>query len=193
MAGSAGFEITAVEAKHTGWARLLIATVRLPDGQIIHREIEDHGAAVAVLAYHPQRRTAILVRQFRAPVFYASKQDQTTECIAGILEEADPAACARREAAEEAGLALRSLNHVARVWSMPGISTERMDLYLATYDDAPRLNEGLGVATEHEHITAVEMGLGALARMADAGQVADMKTLVLLQTLRLRHPALFSD
>jgi nudix-type nucleoside diphosphatase (YffH/AdpP family) len=193
MDGIEGFEITSVEVKYAGWTRLLLTTVRLPDGKIVRREIEDHGTAVAVLPYHPMRRTAILIRQFRAPVFYASKQNQITECIAGILEEADPVACAHREALEEAGIALRSFDHVAKVWTMPGISTEQMDLYLATYDDGPRIKEGLGVAAEDEHITVVEIGLRELAHMAKAGQIADMKTLLLLQTLRLRHAALFND
>jgi len=192
MNGGAGFEIKSVELKHAGWTRLLLTTIRLPDGKIIRREIEDHGTAVAVFPFDPMRRTAILVRQFRAPVFYASKQDQMTECIAGILEEADPIAGARREALEEAGIPLRSLDHVARVWTMPGISTERMDLYLAAYDDAPRVKDGLGAAAEDEHIAVVETGLGELAQMAEAGQITDMKTLLLLQTLRLRHSALFN-
>ncbi len=36
------------------------------------------------------------------------------------------------------------------------------------------------------------MALPDLAAMADHGEVADMKTLCLVQTLRLRHPALFA-
>ncbi len=39
----------------------------------------------------------------------------------------------RREALEEGGLRLGALEHVATVWSMPGVSTERMALYLAEY------------------------------------------------------------
>jgi len=47
-------EIVNLEIKYRGWARFLVADVRLPDGQTIRREIEDHGAAVAVLAYDPE-------------------------------------------------------------------------------------------------------------------------------------------
>ena len=36
------------------------------------------------------------------------------------------------------------------------------------------------------------MALPDLADMADRGEVADMKTLCLVQTLRLRHPELFT-
>ncbi len=39
----------------------------------------------------------------------------------------------------------------------------------------------------------MEVALATLAAEADAGAIADMKTLCLLQTLRLRHPDLFAD
>ena len=75
---------------------------------------------------------------------------------------------------------------------MPGVSTERMHLYLAPYGEADRAGPGGGVPDEHEHTTVVEMALGALAAMADSGRLDDMKTLVLVQTLRLRRPDLFA-
>ena len=127
------FAIINIETVYQGWGRYLIASIRLPDGETIRREIEDHGRAVCVLPYDPERRTVVLVRLLRAPVFLTAGQESSLEAIAGLLEEDDPAACARREAHEEAGLSLGALEHVVTGWSMPGISTERMDLYLAEY------------------------------------------------------------
>ena len=72
---------------------------------------------------------------------------------------------------------------------MPGVSTERMHLYLASYSG--RVREGPGGADEDEEITAIEVGLDELARLADGGGLADIKTLALVQTLRLRRPELF--
>ena len=185
------FEITGLETGYDGWARLLIAYIRLPSGQIVRREIEDHGNAIAVLAYDPDRKTVILVQQFRAPVFYARRQAYTLEAIAGIVEDADAQTAARREALEEAGLELRTLEHVATTWTMPGISTEQMMLYLAPYRSADRVNKGGGVAADHEDISVVEMPLARLDAMMTSGEVADMKTLVLAQALKLRRPDLF--
>jgi nudix-type nucleoside diphosphatase (YffH/AdpP family) len=184
-------KILNVEDKHKGWTRFLVVDLRLPDGTLLRREIEDHGAAVAVLPYDAERRTAVLVRQFRAPVFYASGQEQLLEAIAGIRNEADAAATARREAMEEAGLRLRSLEHVATAWSTPGVSTERISLYLAPYGRTDRLHQGGGNPTEQERITVLEIALSALDRMLQSGKLDDMKTIVLLQALKLRHGDLF--
>jgi hypothetical protein len=74
---------------------------------------------------------------------------------------------------------------------MPGISTEYMHLYLAPYGPGDRTGAGGGVEDENEHITVVEMDLSELAVMADKGRLSDLKTLALVQTLRLRHPHLF--
>ena len=132
-------EITHIETVHSGWAKFLVATVRRADGRTFRREIEDHGTAACVLPYDPERRTAVLVRQFRVPVYYAAREPHTLEAIAGIVEEADTAQNARREAREEAGLELGAIEPVGEGWTMPGVSTERMHLYLATYRGRARV------------------------------------------------------
>ena len=185
------FEITGVERLYDGWARFVVATVRLPDGHLVRREIEDHGNAVAVLPYDVDRRTVLLVAQFRAPILFAHHQDHTLEAIAGIEEDPDPQATARREAMEEAGVELRTLEHVATVSTMPGISTERMMLYLAPYGSTDRIGEGGGLAAEQEDITVIEMPIADLDALMGSGQLVDLKTLALAQALKLRHPALF--
>lgn len=184
-------EIVHIETAFKGWGRYLVATLRLADGRTFKREIEDHGTAIGVLAYDPERRVAMLVRQVRAPVLYIEKRQYTLELIAGIVEDGDPAATARREAMEETGLRLGTLEDVATVWTMPGVSTERMSLYLAAYCEADRVEKGGGLAVENEVITVIEMPLAEVARMADGGELTDMKTLALVQTLRLRRPELF--
>lgn len=186
-------EILHIEHKYNGWAKVFVAEVRLSDGTRLMREIEDHGHAAAVLPYDAARKTAILVRQFRAPVFYAGGKEATLEAIAGIQSEADTDAAntARREAMEEAGLRLQELAHVATAWTMPGISTERMSLFLAPYTRPDRLQSGGGNPGEHEQITVMEIALPELDAMMQAGRLDDMKTIVLLQALKLRRPDLF--
>lgn len=177
---------------HAGWARLLVADVDFGDGVVVPREIEDHGRAVGVLPYDPEQGMALLVRQARAPVLYAGGgMEPLLEVPAGLLEESDPEAAARREAEEEVGLRLSALDHVVTAWSMPGVSTERIDLYLGAFRSADRVGEGGGLAAEHERITVIEIPLSDLATLADRGGLTDLKTLVLVQALRLRRPELF--
>lgn len=184
--------IDRIETLYKAWAKFLIAYVRLPDGTVIERQVEDHGRAIVVLPYDPVRRCAVLVRQFRTPVYMTAERQDLLEAIAGVVDEPDVEAAARREALEEVGLALQELEHVACVWSIPGISTERSDLFLAPYGEADKKGPGGGLAEEHEDITVVEMPLAELAAMADNGGIEDAKTFALLQTLRLRRPELFA-
>lgn len=178
---------------HDGWLKLHVATLSFDDGQEFKREIEDHGPAVAVLPYDPERGTALLVQLPRAPVLFRGEASDFLEAPAGILDDGeDPEHGARREAFEETGLVLHDLEFAGSVWTMCGISTERMALYLAPYRALDRTADGGGLAEEHENITVVEIPLAELAALADRNALADMKTLALLSTLRVRHPRLFS-
>ncbi len=185
--------IRSTRLAHDGWLKLRVATLAGDDGVAFDREIEDHGPAVAVLPYDPGRRTALLVRLPRAPVLFMGEACDVLEAPAGLREPGeDPGDCARREAEEEVGVTLDTLEEAGHVWSMCGISTERMHLFLAPYTPGQRTGAGGGLASEHENIIVVEMPLADLRDLADRNALADMKTLVLVQTLRLRRPDLFA-
>lgn len=187
----AGYRIQQVETLYEGWRKLLKLTVRMPDGRTMAREVLNSAAAAAVLPYDSERRMVILVRQFRAPVMHVEGHPDFLEAVAGLLDGDDPEGCARREAMEEAGLRIDRLEFVAKAWSAPGLTTERLHLFLAPYTSADRVGEGGGLPEEHEDIEVLEISLDALMRMLDQGAIADMKTLTLVQSLQLRHPELF--
>jgi nudix-type nucleoside diphosphatase (YffH/AdpP family) len=185
-------EIIATDVAYKGYVTITRATLRGEDGATHIREIEDHGRAVCVLPYDPERRVAMLVRMPRAPLLYVGEAEQLFEAPAGMIDQDEsPEAAMRREAVEEAGLSLGALEPIATVWPSPGVSAERSSLFLATYSAADRTDAGGGLAGEHEAITVMELPLADLAAMADAGRLTDLKTLALTLALRLRQPRLF--
>jgi nudix-type nucleoside diphosphatase (YffH/AdpP family) len=183
--------ILAIKTLHEGFSTFSVAQVRLSDGTVVSREIEDHGDAVAVLPYDPERRTALLVRLFRPPPLYKGEPSELVEAPAGLVDPGEaPEDTARREAHEETGVRLDALDFVGRLWSTPGISTERIGLYLGACSFEGR-GEGGGKAGEHEGITVLEIPLAELAGRVERGQIDDLKLLALAQALRLRKPELF--
>ena len=184
-------EILQRETVHQGYLTIERLRLRLSDGGEASREVERHGEAAVVLPYDAARRTALVVRQFRAPVFDTTGEATLEEACAGMIEDGDAEATARREAFEEAGVVLGALELVGRIWPTPGVSTERQSLFLAGYSQADRTGAGGGVADEQEDIEVVERGLSELAAEADQGRITDGKLLTLVLALRLRHPGLF--
>jgi nudix-type nucleoside diphosphatase (YffH/AdpP family) len=137
------------------------------------------------------RRSALLVRQFRAPPLYKGAGPELTEAPAGIIDQGETAeTAARREAMEETGVVLGELEPVGVVWASAGVSTERIALFLASCAIAER-SQGGGKAEEDEHITVLEVPLATLRARADGGEIDDMKLLALVQSLRLKRPELF--
>ncbi len=182
------------ESAYTGYLSIDRLKVRLADGATVWREVERHGDAAVVLPYDVERRCALIVRLFRAPVFDACGGTDVEEACAGMIEDADAdaEATARREAMEELGVMLGSLEPVAHVWSSPGVSTERQSLFLAPYGLTDRRGCGGGVASEHEGITVVERPLADLADDVNRRRTTDAKLVTLVLALQLRRPDLFA-
>jgi nudix-type nucleoside diphosphatase (YffH/AdpP family) len=177
---------------HQGWGRYLLLQVDLGDGEQVQYQMDDHGSAACVLPYDAERRMATLVRLCRTGPLFKGEPPYLIEAPAGIIDAGETgAAAARREAMEETGLRLDGLEPVARAWASPAISTERIDLFLAPVTAADRIARGGGLAAEHERIEVLDMPLAELWRRAEAGEIHDLKTLVLVYALRARRPELF--
>lgn len=176
---------------HQGWNTFGVATITEKDGTVVERALEDHGKAACVLPYDPERRVALLVRQVRVGPMFWGDPGEVDEAPAGGVENDDPRESAIREAYEEAGVRLTKLEQVFDGYSMPGVSSERVSLFLATYSQADRIGPGGGLADEGEQIVVLEVSLADLAERSAAGEINDMKTALLVQALRLRQPGLF--
>lgn len=149
------------------------------------REVYDRGNAVAVLPYDPARGTVLLLKQFRLPAFLNGDTAPLIEVCAGVLDEDDPEACARREAREELGYQLRNVEYVCKAYSSPGSVLERIWCFTARYSPEDRVSEGGGVADEGEDIEILELTLEEACGMIASGDIMDAKTILLLQHLKL--------
>jgi nudix-type nucleoside diphosphatase (YffH/AdpP family) len=134
------------ERLYEGYVTLERLRLRLPDGHELWREVENHGDGSAVLPYDPLRRVALTVRLHRAPVLAMGGTAPLQEACAGMIDpDETPDAAALREAMEELGVRLGDLEHIATVWTSPGVVAERVHLFLAPFSAADRVAAGGGL------------------------------------------------
>ncbi len=148
---------------------------RHADGEEVTREVVAHPGAVAIVAC--DERHVWLVRQPRE----ICGERALLELPAGKLDVPgeQPLAAAARELAEEVGKAADRWEPLTQIYTSPGFTDERIQLYLATgLRDVPR------PPVEDERIEIVAW---PLARLDDAiASCTDAKSLVGLALLALR-------
>ncbi len=156
---------------------------------VVRRLSLDRGDAVAAVLVRPHLSTAILVRQFRYPV-WGSGDGWLTELVAGICDRDESREEAlRRETLEETGYHLGRVEPVMRFYVSPGGSTERISLYCGEIDESTPKQGGGGEASEGEDIELIEKPFADLWEMLDRGEIVDAKTIIGLQWLRARQTA----
>jgi len=182
-----------VEVTSDGWHVLRRTTFdyQSSDGEwsTQHRETYDRGNGATILLYDAERRTVLLSRQFRYPVYVNGHADgMLVETAAGLLDEDDPETAIRREASEELGVTVGELTHVFDVYMSPGSVTERVHFFAAPYSDANRTSAGGGLVADGEDIDVLELPFDEALAMVGTGQIADAKTIMLLQWAALNGP-----
>jgi ADP-ribose pyrophosphatase len=132
-----------------------------PAGQ---REVVRHPGACAVVAFTAEGEV-LLVRQYRESV-----REELLEIPAGIfdVEGEDAAGCAARELLEETGYRARNLEHLATIYTSPGFTDEKIELFRADAEPA-------GEATE-DGLEVIAMPLGRALEAIDRGDIRDAKT-----------------
>ena len=154
-----------------------VDTVERDDGHRTSREVVEHPGAVAILAWDGER--VAMVRQWR----HATGQE-LLEIPAGTLEpDETPLVTARRELAEEAGLAAATWADGPHFYMAPGFCDELMHLFLATdLTDAP------GQADEDEQLEPSWITLGDALGAIDDGRIIDAKSIAGIGWLARRLP-----
>lgn len=182
--------IHAVEVLSDDWAVLKKVTFDYTrrDGRVERqvRQTYDRGNGAVILPFDPDRKTVLLVRQFRLPAYVSGHPEPLVEACAGLLDDRDPETCIRREAEEELGYRLREPRRVLSAFMSPGSVTERLAFFVARYSPADRIGVGGGAEGEGEDIEVLEPTLDEALRMIDRGEIIDGKTIMLLQHAKLK-------
>lgn len=193
LGGNPNVVVRDVELLAAGWHILRRTTFdyRHLDGHWTReqRETYDRGNGATILLYDAERRTVLLTRQFRFPVYVNGHPDgMLVETAAGLLDTDDPATAIRRETTEEVGVTIEKPEHVFDVWMSPGSVTEQLHFYAAPYTADDRNATGGGLADEGEDIEVVELDFDQALEQINTGQIADAKTILLLQWAALQGP-----
>lgn len=172
MSRPTGFTRLGEEERARGYAFTVVkARFRGPDGTEFERDIIRHVGAVAVVPLHDDG-SVTLVRQYRA-----SLDHDLLELPAGVSDvSGEPdARTAAREMAEEAGLAAASLEHLVTIHIAPGMSDERIALFLGR-DLTTVADDRQG--EEEQAMTVERVALREAIAMIGDGRITDAKTVI---------------
>lgn len=155
------------------------------NGDVIRhkREVYDRGNGATILLYNPDKKSVVLIRQFRVATWVNGNEDgRLIETCAGLLDDDEPEVCIRKEAIEETGYAVSEVRKVFELYMSPGGVTEIVHFFIARYDDSIRANNGGGV--EDEDIEVLELPFAQALEMMKSGEIRDGKAVILLQYLQ---------
>jgi len=116
--------------------------------------------SVAVLIYHMQKRSFILVKQFRPAVYLNNENGMTIELCAGIVDkDLTLEEIAKEEIEEECGYAvpLEGLERITSFHTSVGFAGSKQTLYFVEVDEYMKVSEGGGV--DHEQIEVVYLSV----------------------------------
>lgn len=163
---------------------------RTQDGQwsnTLTREVCERAPAVAVLPYHPESDSVMLLEQFRLPAWLAGMNGWQIEVVAGIIEDQqNEEQTALRESREEAGLDISALWPINRVLPSPGGCDEVISIYLGRLD-APGTDGFYGLAEEDEDIRAFTLPFDDAYCMLEKGEIENATAWMALVWLKLNR------
>jgi ADP-ribose pyrophosphatase len=158
-------------------------------------EVWRRGRAAAVLPYDPVADAVVLIEQFRLPALAAGLDPVLVELPAGLCDDGEaPEATARREMAEEMGLAVGELRHIGGFLLTPGGADELCELYAGRVQAPEADLDGVaghaGMAEEHEDIRVRVWPADRAIEAALAGRVPNSVAAIGLLWLAARRAAL---
>jgi GDP-mannose pyrophosphatase NudK len=150
------------------------------------REIYDHGNSAVILPCDPDRKTVLLTRQLRLPIFLQDGSERTVEACAGKLDGEEAEQRIVKEMQEELGYRITKVRRLFELYVSPAAVMEKIVFFTCAYSPADKVSEGGGLKEEGEDIDVVETTLEEAAAMIGTGEIVDAKTVVLVQHLSHR-------
>ncbi len=148
--------------------RIVVDTLRWPDGRETAREMVLHPGAVCIVPVREDGRL-LLVTQYRHPA-----GRRLLELPAGTLEEWEsPEETARRELEEEVGMRPRQLRPLGGFYVAPGYSTEFIHLF-----EASGLEPASRQGDDDEDIEVVELSPEEALERLERGEICDGKSII---------------
>ena len=191
-------EIIARETLYSGFFSMELYRFRhrLFNGEMsgeIKREIFERGHAAVLLPFDPVRDEVVLVEQVRIAAYDTSETPWLLEMVAGMIEEGESVVdVARREALEEAGLAIGRTKPVLSYLASPGGTTERSSIMVGEVDATTA--KGIhGLADENEDIRVHVVSREQAYQWVEEGLIDNAASVIALQWLQLHHQNLRNE
>jgi len=121
-------------------------------------EVVEAYDSVAILIYHTQKDSFILVKQFRPAVYMKNGDGMTVELCAGIVDkDLSLEEIAKEEVLEECGylVSVSDIKRVTSVNSAVGFAGSKQTIFYVEVDEKAHIGSGGGV--ENELIEVVEL------------------------------------
>lgn len=186
---SVRIEDTRTLAHEKGKLTLVTFRQRRRDGQWQQgkREIYDNGNSAVVLPYDLERKTVLLTRQLRLPIYLQDGLERSIEACAGKLDGEKAETRIIKEMEEELGYRVTEVERLLALYVSPASVAEKIEFFTCCYSPADKISSGGGLADEGEDIEVIETTLEQAAAMISSGEIIDAKTVILIQYLSARN------
>lgn len=134
---------------------------------------------VGVLIYNEDTDSFVLIRQMRFPVYNLIKEN-IIEIVAGVVENNDNLIeTIQRESIEECGYKIdkNNLKYINQFFVSPGITDDRISIFVATVTNEDKISNGEGLESENEDIEVLEIPRSEMKNYT----IIDAKTIIALQ------------
>lgn len=190
-------QIAALDLPYAGFFgveeyRLLYARFNGGLSAEVLRSVFTSGDAVTVLPYDLARDRVLLIEQFRmGPLSRGDRNPWQLEAVAGRIDPGEtPEEAGRREAVEEAGLAVGALLPVAEYYPTTGAVSEYLYSYVGLCDLPDGTAGVFGLEVEAEDIRGHLLPFDALMDLVTTGEVTNAALLISALWLQRERPRL---